>query len=955
MKRKLCFRTFSLVLALILCMSALISTLPVQAAAPTTDAEAIRQSYACKIVKADNSVVYYKYFSPMDQVGSTSAFATEGSSQSAIDALCATANVADGDTIYLLDDITLVKVSSGYGNRKNVQAGYCYIRTDSDASFTIDGNSHHYSAPAGFIAHKGSLTVKNLTYTLTGSEGIGHARNGHTLAFENCTLTIAGVRPADKKDGYFAFNTGVGTIDLRDTTITLAKGIVPELPLFHSNQTNSSLKLHNVVADYSKAYTGSEAEGWTEQATTVPLISATQSGMSVLMSGNTQLTSATKGIVLASGGSVVMNNNATLKIACASNGSYKSYQGIYAYGSGQSFSLTMNHSSKIVSGVVGVTLEQVDDSHPACASTTIVLNDYAEIDAHRSLRIGTAPATIYLNDSAKIYHTAEESFDGVATNNPLWVDGSNKECPIYVNADAIFAKKSTVTRVPYTYGSAISSLEGAEGLRFDSRIQADTEALEFGTLLIPTSALLNVNEFTHKDLADAKKKDASFKYLDVKSSEGHRLTYKLKENGSDFYLYSAIIGNVTDNHTQYSARAYAKYAKGSTDEDSISGIWVYSFYDKTSGGRSLAYTAYEAVNDTKLTAEEYSETVDSNGDGFYRFNVAEAGQTPAYSRYTKAQYDALKPLAEAYLIWCETAKSSENKAEFQNTAIQSGVNVHEVVIGDRNNSTQTTTILQVTDIHLNAHYDPDVDELKWPETTVANTNAQAALTYANGLNPDQIVITGDLFNAYSAENMALFETYVWSKTDASKTMVSLGNHDLIGTTDNAGKEVYAKNWAKDYESKVINGVLIIQLNNATSDKCAFSFEQAELLAKDLETARTNGYNVLLFYHIPLLTSNEADDKVNRLDNNGDENNASMNLYQSSIKDYKDWRTDYATQNVYDLIVRNADIIDAAFCGHKHVNLYSEIQGINGNIIPQYTLIGNAYGIGASVLKITVYN
>ena len=104
-----------------------------------------------------------------------------------------------------------------------------------------------------------------------------------------------------------------------------------------------------------------------------------------------------------------------------------------------------------------------------------------------------------------------------------------------------------------------------------------------------------------------------------------------------------------------------------------------------------------------------------------------------------------------------------------------------------------------------------------------------------------------------------------------------------------------------------------------------------------------------------MTSNEADDKVNRLDNNGDENNASMNLYQSSTKDYKDWRTDYATQNVYDLIVINADIIDAAFCGHKHVNLYSEIQGINGNIIPQYTLIGNAYGIGPSVLKITVYN
>ncbi|MBQ8440936.1 MAG: hypothetical protein IJX19_09765, partial [Clostridia bacterium] len=72
-------------------------------------------------------------------------------------------------------------------------------------------------------------------------------------------------------------------------------------------------------------------------------------------------------------------------------------------------------------------------------------------------------------------------------------------------------------------------------------------------------------------------------------------------------------------------------------------------------------------------------------------------------------------------------------------------------------------------------------------------------------------------------------------------------------------------------------------------------------------------------------------------------------------DYSAWRTDYATQNVYKLITDNADIIDAAFCGHKHVNLYSEIQGKGGNVIPQYTLISNAYAIGGSVTKITVYN
>ena len=106
MKSHAFLKLLTLAMALVLCMSAFVSTLPVLAAAPTNDTEAQAQSYACKIVKSDNSVVYYHYFSPMDAVGNTSAFATDGSTQSAIDAVCATANLAEGDTVVLLKDIT---------------------------------------------------------------------------------------------------------------------------------------------------------------------------------------------------------------------------------------------------------------------------------------------------------------------------------------------------------------------------------------------------------------------------------------------------------------------------------------------------------------------------------------------------------------------------------------------------------------------------------------------------------------------------------------------------------------------------------------------------------------------------------------------------------------------------------------------------------------------------------
>ena len=187
------------------------------------------------------------------------------------------------------------------------------------------------------------------------------------------------------------------------------------------------------------------------------------------------------------------------------------------------------------------------------------------------------------------------------------------------------------------------------------------------------------------------------------------------------------------------------------------------------------------------------------------------------------------------------------------------------------------------------------------------------------------------------------------------TMITLGNHDLIDTED--GDPVLSQDWAKLYQSKVLNEkVMIITLDNASSnDVCAFTDKQYGLLAADLATARAEGYDVLLFYHIPLPTASFADAANQRLDANGDENNAVFNLYAPSNSNYKNWREDYATQNVYKLITDNADIIDAAFCGHKHVNQYSEIQGKGGNVIPQYTLIANAYEIGGSVTKITVYS
>ena len=65
--------------------------------------------------------------------------------------------------------------------------------------------------------------------------------------------------------------------------------------------------------------------------------------------------------------------------------------------------------------------------------------------------------------------------------------------------------------------------------------------------------------------------------------------------------------------------------------------------------------------------------------------------------------------------------------------------------------------------------------------------------------------------------------------------------------------------------------------------------------------------------------------------------------------------DEMSKKIYNLIIKNGDIIKGVFCGHNHNNIYTEIMAStpDGAIakIPQYTVSGNyAY---SNVIQITV--
>ncbi|MBQ8508923.1 MAG: metallophosphoesterase [Clostridia bacterium] len=279
------------------------------------------------------------------------------------------------------------------------------------------------------------------------------------------------------------------------------------------------------------------------------------------------------------------------------------------------------------------------------------------------------------------------------------------------------------------------------------------------------------------------------------------------------------------------------------------------------------------------------------------------------------------------------------------------------------------TIVQVSDMHFNYCNQKDLDEndpvlmstlanRKWLANGSSVANAERCLAYA--ADADQIVVTGDTLDYLSWGCIELMQKTLWDKyPDAIAT---IGNHEPVRRVQGEVaetttleerytwlEEVWAPYHDIYYFSKVIDEkVMIIQMDNSQNK---YWDNQIEPFKADLETAREKGYTVLLFQHIPLCSNNPDEATFYPLRVN-DGSGVPRNLYNSGIGA----KASGATQEIYDLIVNNADLIKGIFCGHIHSDYYSEIiaktSGGEDAIIPQYILTAAAYDSG-HVFKITV--
>ncbi len=220
------------------------------------------------------------------------------------------------------------------------------------------------------------------------------------------------------------------------------------------------------------------------------------------------------------------------------------------------------------------------------------------------------------------------------------------------------------------------------------------------------------------------------------------------------------------------------------------------------------------------------------------------------------------------------------------TVNETGVIVREIDISAKNDGA-VTTIAMITDSHLNSGS---------TQKSTALINAMACARFS-----DQIVLGGDnIESASSDKNLALIQEIVFEPYP--EAIAVLGNHEYFypgsGSMD-AVKEKVDAVWPHnpDYYSKLVGDkVLVVGCDNARQpeygvSKYYFTEEKCELLERDIEYARENGYVILLFVHVG----------INKLD-----------------------RTYMANDRMYNLITSNADVIKACFSGHDHTDAKTEI-------------------------------
>lgn len=302
-------------------------------------------------------------------------------------------------------------------------------------------------------------------------------------------------------------------------------------------------------------------------------------------------------------------------------------------------------------------------------------------------------------------------------------------------------------------------------------------------------------------------------------------------------------------------------------------------------------------------------------------------------------------------------------------AYENGPMVREVTVKSRRPNGKPLEIVQLSDTHYNLCNERDLAEADpalmstlehrlWHANGDSVPSVERAFSYA--AMSDQTVVTGDILDylSWGGQELTVRQLF-WRDRDL---LAAIGGHDVTremqGTVADPSSlesrlDILRAFWCNDvsYTSRLLGDRVILSvMDNGSTGR--YSEAQYRSLQADIAYAREHDLILLIFQHEPICTCNPAETNVDYVRPN--DMSGSRNFCHDGIggdwtrKQREEW-----TLRTHQLIRESADVIRGVFCGHWHSDLYTEILGTDGTVIPQYILTAAVYDGMGHVMKITV--
>lgn len=465
-------------------------------------------------------------------------------------------------------------------------------------------------------------------------------------------------------------------------------------------------------------------------------------------------------------------------------------------------------------------------------------------------------------------------------------------------------------------GAQIRVNEAAHDLRFISKVSKSLlnslgiaesnyygENVKIGTVLLPSSYLSD-------DIFGVG-------YIDTKDNMAAKVPAK-KMYGSDetSVTFTAVLTGFKEVNKfyDYVARPYVEYI----DKNGVTRYVYGDAYDTSvweiadctlkldqSGDRPLNEYVKDSIIDIHSNIETYIQAA-YDGKTVVRGGAPEF-ETESTGRHTDVHL-AKGNYAEV------TAEQFAHGKVFYNTNFGTLVREIHITGGSVNTEIGVIADARLEHIDYNGTDMYDATYMLYAQTNGVYNNERVDNSLINAAKVaglyDTTVVAGDVIEYSADASLEFFRNNISDKFD-----------NVINTVSDAD----------GYNSKVVNGVMLVSIDNASGE---YTQEQFENFEADVATARANGYTVLVFQNVPLATGDEADTLVKPVENFG-ENTSGINYYS--------FGNDLTSDSMYSLITTNSDIIRGIFNTYFGHNSYVEIlaRDSDGNVdvsapsIPQF--------------------